>query len=80
MLEDDIDLVNEVLVCGVDSVDPIPAWERIKKELLELAQQSTNSAMDAICGQKLSCRFQRFADKIRCGAHAVIDCRHKQHQ
>jgi hypothetical protein len=46
----------------------------------ERTSTTNDSAMDAICGQKLSCRFQNFVDKIRCGAPAVIDCRHKQHQ
>ena len=33
-----------------------------------------------VCTQKLSCRFQRFADKTMCGALTVIDCRHKDIQ
>jgi hypothetical protein len=48
-------------------------------KLVEEKFKPTNSTMDAICGQKLSCRFQHFSDKIRCGAPSVIDCRHKQH-
>jgi len=43
-----------------------------------LAQQTRSYSTYAVCGQELSCRFQLFADKIRCGAPEVIDCRHKQ--
>jgi len=57
----------------------VQQWVKFE-DYMELLNTSTNSAMGAICGQQLSCRFQRFADKIRCGDPAVIDCCHKQHQ
>lgn len=70
-----------VCECIIDNAQGVVnILNEAQQKIAEAEKTIPNSAMDAICGQKLSCRFQHFADKIRCGAPSVIDCRHKQHQ
>lgn len=67
----------------VDKIDNVPEQDEYimtrESWLANRCQQlSTLQKQPAVCKQELSCRFQIFSDKRRCGAPTVIDCRHKQ--
>ena len=48
MLKRDIDILDDLIVCGVGSGEVDGAWSRIKKFIGEAQNTSINSAMDAI--------------------------------
>lgn len=54
--------------------------EQHSKNVENTTSETNNSAINPICRQKLSCRFQQFADKVRCGAPSVMNCTNKQYQ
>jgi hypothetical protein len=60
MLNDDIDIVDDCLVCGVYDTEVTPAWQRIKALVKAQNTQSIQSLCDNC--QRFGCKFFGFKE------------------